>query len=240
MLRLRPEDGRSYDVAAATDIGRREVNQDRHAIEELGDGTWFVAVADGLGGQQAGEVASETATKLLCEKARRWKKTLRPEALADAMDKSLREVHAAICKQGRRDCERQGMATTIVCAVLRPDGVVQRYAGDSALFWSRQERLLYRSAPHLLDERITSCLGGPNRLLLSPQRAHEYDWFLRVKAGDTLVLCSDGLLHSLAEPTLLGMFAQEGAAEALADRLVRAALKAGERDNVTALAIRVA
>ena len=229
----------TYEVGSATDIGRREINEDRHAMVELGDATWCVAVFDGLGGQKGGEVASEMALHLLEQKARTWKRNSVPEVLCDAMDKSLREIHDAVCKRARRDPELQGMATTVVCAALRADGIVVRYAGDSAIFWTRGDRLLYRSAPHLLDERITSCLGGPNRLFVSPQRTQEYDWCLRVKAGDTLVLCSDGLLHSLAERTLLGMFAAEESAQDLAERLVAAALKAGEHDNVTTVTVRV-
>src|SRR5262249_50146109 len=157
---------------------------------------------------------------------------LAPEKLSDDLDAQLKQVHDRIRARAKKDRDLQGMATTVNCAVLSPDVVVHRYAGDSALFWTREDRLLYRTAPHVIDDKIYSCLGGPGPLRVSPQRSSEYDWRLTVKPGDTLVLCTDGLLHSLAERTLLTHFAERDAAEDLAQRLLRAALRAGEHDNI--------
>lgn len=238
MCKKSPNDVR-FEVAAASDIGRRDKNEDRFAVCDLGEGRWFVAVFDGLGGQAAGEVASEMAMQLLQERARRWTRRLTQEALADDLDAQLKQTHDRIRARAKKDRNLQGMATTVNCAVLRPDGIVQRYAGDSALFWTREDRLLYRSAPHVIDDKIYSCLGGPGPLRVSPQRSQEYDWRLTVRPGDTLVLCTDGLLHSLAERTLLTHFADPGSAEELAQRLVRAAVRAGEQDNITVVTVRV-
>jgi protein phosphatase len=224
----------TWDVDVATDVGKREINQDRFLALDMGGEAWFLAVADGVGGRNSGEVAAELAVQELLKVAPRWKVDKMPETVSDTIDGSLRKIHDTILAQARRQPALKGMATTIACALVLPSGVLHRYAGDSILWWVRGDSILYRSRPHVVPSgSITSCLGGPSAPILSPRRQDEYDWFMKVKPGDVLLLATDGLFRNLAPGKLLQLLTEPGSAKETTARLIEAAIKAEVDDNVT-------
>ena len=228
----------ALNCAARTDAGRvRDHNEDAvFATPRL------AAVADGVGGHAAGEVASRAAIDVLASLEKRWLDKPLPHELAAAVrDGNERIGFMASCRPAT-----EGMATTLTAVALGEDYVVANI-GDSRTYLLRDGELsqLTRDDSYLqmlldkgLVEPETARMHPQRNLVLevldgSPQRAPTVTTHA-AHAGDRLLLCSDGVsdvLDELALTTLLGHREPATAAE----QLIAAALEAGSRDNVSAV-----
>lgn len=237
---------------AATDVGHvRDVNQDAHLAAAP-----LFAVADGMGGHQAGEVASRVAVEALAELDLT---AVEPEDVGGLVTEALRTAQRRLHEHAERERaadERWHSGTTVVAAVAcaGPAGPVWAVVnlGDSRAYTLSSGRLEQVTVDHsvvqeLVDagrldpaevahhpERhvITRALGGPD--------FREPDVFLL--AGDDaprLLLCSDGINGMLDDRDIERVLASEEAADpqAAAERLVAAALEAGGEDNATAVVV---
>lgn len=221
-------------VAGCSALGGRETNQD----------SWFagerlIAVADGVGGAPAGDVASRLAVESVAAAG----PDMPPEEAAV-------RANLAVRAYAETDPAIQGMATTLVVAALGQDGVVRgAYVGDSVILvqTDRVERL---SSPHTLGAELVAAghltaeegARHPNRRALV--RAVGMDatlqpdtWSRPAVVGERYLLCSDGLTDALPEADLLTALAGLRAADPrqCVQTLVRLACEAGARDNVTAV-----
>lgn len=235
------------DVGVATDVGRvRDHNED----SVLAGGRIF-AVADGMGGHAAGEVASGIAVRSLGELAdATGQGDLRPEDLLDrlaAANRSLLESAAA-------NRERAGMGTTVAgVAVVTVDGT-DRWAafnvGDSRVYRWGGGNLTRVSTDHSeVQELIDAGLISEQEAAVHPLRnvitrslgtdpAPVPDlWVLPPVSGDRFLICSDGLTNELSDAEIAAVLQREEEPQAVADALVRAALEAGGRDNVTVVVL---
>jgi protein phosphatase len=230
----------------ATDAGKvRANNEDALLVGEGRDETLFV-VADGIGGFEAGEVASRIAVDVLRE--------LEPGATFEA---AIREANRRILAVGRGDERLSGMGTTIVAARFggtREEPVAEiAHVGDSRVYLLRGGSLRPLTEDHsLVAELVRSgdltrdqAAEHPQKNLitraLGAEEEVEVDTVvLPVEAGDRLLLCSDGLTDMVPEANIGEILADSpGDPEKPARTLVSAALDAGGSDNVTVVVVDV-
>jgi PPM family protein phosphatase len=232
-------------VGMLSDSGRqRAVNQDAGLTLELPGGGLF-AVADGMGGHAAGEVASNLALDTLNE-AYMGGKGRPPERLAEAMQ----AANSAVLREATG--QASGMGTTLVVALLDGPAVIIGHAGDSRAYLYRagelrqltddhswvaeQVRLGLMTAEEARDHQwrsiVSNALGGEEKLRL--------DLFgFALERGDRLLLCSDGLTTVVPDPEIAAELALGADPELSAGRLVDAANAGGGPDNITVLIVDV-
>jgi serine/threonine protein phosphatase PrpC len=227
---------------AVTDTGRqRRANED----SLLARSPLFV-VADGMGGAQAGEVASRIAVE-----------SFQP-GLEDASSPELalaalaRAANARIHELSHANAEQAGMGTTLTAVYVGEDEVAIAHVGDSRAYCLRDGQLLRLTDDHsLVDElmrqgRLTpqEAVEHPQRSVitraLGPEGTVEVDTrSLQARAGDVYLLCSDGLTTMLAEEEILALLLANPLLHDAGEALIAAANEAGGRDNITVVLIRL-
>jgi PPM family protein phosphatase len=231
------------DQAFRTDTGRqRSENEDSFYVRPP-----VFVVADGMGGAQAGEVASKAA-------ADAFDRDL-PEAppervLRETIEAANREIHDL----ARSDPSRAGMGTTITAAIVEAEAeeVGIGHVGDSRAYRLRDGRLEQLTRDHSLVEemrrkgQITDAQAEdhPQRSIitraLGPEPQVEVDvQTVPAAPGDVFLLCSDGLTTMVDEERIAGVLRKAASMKEAVRALVDAANKAGGRDNITALAFRL-
>ena len=234
---------RVVEQAHRTDTGRqRNANEDAYFAREP-----LFAVADGMGGAQAGEVASRLAAESF-EPVDRGKES--PEAYLRAI---ARTANARIHRLAEADSSRSGMGTTLTAALLEDDEVSFAHVGDSRAYVFRNGELKLLTSDHSLVEelrrqgRLTDeqAEDHPQRSIitraLGPERDVEVDTMTyRARPGDIYLLCSDGLTTMVREERIAATLADAESLDDAVSSLVREANEAGGRDNITVVAFRVA
>jgi protein phosphatase len=233
---------RAVDTIVRTDVGRqRRSNED----SSYASAPVFV-VADGMGGAQAGEVASqmvvEAFTKGLPEDGSP------EERLSVVVQQANREIHA----RSRSDAASAGMGTTVTAAYLDEDAVVLAHVGDSRGYLLHDGELSRLTEDHSLVEELLR--GGKlteEEALEHPQRSVitralgiepivEIDtWTYPLRPGDVVLLCSDGLTAMLSEQQVQQILLDSPDLGGAGDRLIAEANAAGGRDNITVVLFRV-
>ncbi len=215
-----------HEAASATDIGRvRKHNEDRSLVEYR-DGVLVVAVADGVGGEHGGDVASEAA---VTELARAYFATRRRD-IGKNLAEALASVNDAVLGAAA-DRDLRGASTTVVAAAIEGRRAVIANLGDSRAYLMRGGLLRQLTTDHAgpSARSITRFAGDP--------RGVRPDVFAaRLRPGDRLLLCSDGVTIHLSESDIVPLLGR-GDAETAAKRLVRAAVERGGRDNATAVVV---
>ncbi len=245
-LALRERSDVAVPWAAVSDPGpSRPHNEDRWRID---DTNGVFALADGMGGYNAGEVASEIAVQTVAEGVG----ALRAAGLsaADALVRAVATAHAGIVDFARARPECLGMGTTLVAAVIAQGRLTVAHVGDSRAYLLRAGTLRRLTADHSIGQQMLD--GGrlteaqvhrlPARGILTRALGVETDppvaelmstdWH----AGDLLLLCSDGLTDTVDDRQLAAMLTRgpRGLAECARD-LIAAALGAGCTDNLSVL-----
>ena len=242
------------EAAAATDLGNvRQYNEDSIAIDsELG----IVAVADGMGGHRAGEVASAMAAQIVLAGLRQRLAKLGSGADQHspllAVEESINQANLAIWGAAQANPGRLGMGTTLALALFHDDRIVIGHIGDSRVYRVRggQLQLMTRDDSLLRDEVDVGLISvgrgeSHNRSLVTralgiaePVAAHVRQ--VDAVPGDIVLLCSDGL-NDLVEDADIELILQElrGNLPLAAHMLVQAAKDNGGYDNITAIVARV-
>jgi PPM family protein phosphatase len=236
-----------------SDVGRRrESNEDDLLLEpELG----LYAVADGMGGHAAGEIASRLAIETLQE-VRRRSSAAQPTATAEDAAVWLRdafsEANRRICDSIRVHEERRGMGTTVVALIQTGDGAVVGHVGDSRVYLLRGEDLLRMTSDHSwVNEQVKLGLMSddaaqrhPMRNIVTRALGSREDVLVdiastRLEPGDVFVLCSDGLNTMLPDDEIRReVLRHRDDPEAACRALVQAANLQGGEDNVTVVVVR--
>ena len=226
------------DAGACTDVGRlRQSNEDALLLSEP-----VFAVADGMGGARAGEVASAMAVAALHGFAGG------EQQLAEAIEDVNREIH----RSARADPALHGMGTTVTAAMVDGDTLVLAHVGDSRAYLLRAGHLRQLTDDHsLVGELIRRGALTPEEALRHPQRSVitralgaedgvDVD-VLRypLEDGDLLMLCSDGLTGMVSDAELTRILRAGGDLDGLARACVEAANRAGGEDNITVVLVRV-
>lgn len=249
------EDGREpfgpfmISHAGTTHVGRtRMVNQDAFdRFDDLDRGEILLVVADGLGGHQGGETASKMAVGTLGRLCSEGDGSPR-----ERLENAILRANAEIFKLASKDHTLRGMGTTLVAVLLRSDepGLVA-HVGDSRLYRLRGDDF----APLTEDHSVVALLVREGTI--SPEEAHDHpkrNQIMRAlgvheeveidfesltpEAGDSLLLCSDGLHGMLRDPELKAIAERAPDAHAAVAWLVDAANQAGGTDNITAVFVR--
>jgi protein phosphatase len=244
----------ALDIGTATDVGRvRAANEDSLlAVTADGQrqGQVLVAVADGMGGHKAGEVASALAIAAL----RRAFEQADPAATADELLSAAVQLgNRTIWDAAGEDAEKEGMGTTLVCALLGEDGEAMiANVGDSRAYaYSGGETMLVTVDHTWVNQQVLAgqmtereARFSPFRNLLTRTLGNaprvEVDLFagVRLEPGDALILVSDGVTGYLDEGDMSSVMEAAPSAQAAAERLVQEAVARGGADNATAVVVR--
>lgn len=224
-----------------TDVGCvRDHNEDSLVVAPP-----LFAVADGMGGHAAGEVASEIAVNVLAE--------LAPKDLdGAALEHAVEEANHEIIRAARDGRGREGMGTTLTACMLENERLVIAQVGDSRAYLLHHGKLQQLTRDHsLMADMIEAgqlteaeARVHPNRSVIT--RAIGSDphmqpdiYELNVETGDRILLCSDGICTMIEDPQIEHVMGHSRTAQECADNLVAAALEAGGFDNATAVVVDV-
>jgi serine/threonine protein phosphatase PrpC len=230
-------------LRAAETISKTDTGRQRRGNE---DNAWARApvfvVADGMGGAQAGEVASRLAIEAFQHEL---PGSGPPE---QRLAECVRAANRTIYEMSRSEDERAGMGTTLTAAYLDDSDLAIAHVGDSRAYLFRDRRLKRLTQDHSLVEELVrrgklteeQAAEHPQRSIitraLGPEPDVEVDtWTYPVQAGDVLLLCSDGLTSMISEETITEILAGTPVLRDAAERLIGAANEAGGRDNITVI-----
>ena len=233
---------RVVEQAGLTDVGRqREANEDNLVLAAP-----VFAVADGMGGARAGEVASQIAAEAFRD-PRDPAQT--PE---QQLERVVQEANRRIYDLALRDQSRRGMGTTLTATLVDGDCVSIGHVGDSRAYRLRAGELAQLTQDHSLVAELErsgqltpeAAEHHPQRSIitraLGPEREVEVDTHTHpARDGDVYVLCSDGLTGMISDGELATLVRGAPSLESAADALVRAANQSGGKDNVTVVLFRL-
>jgi PPM family protein phosphatase len=233
-------------VAGDSHVGKlRTTNEDSLIVEP---GLGLYAVLDGMGGANAGDVASQLARDAIRDFVLRRRVTLAPPALLEA---ALIAGSTVVFAAAQAQRERHGMGTTAVaCLVVDPRHVVIAHVGDSRAYLLRGGRLQALTRDHTIVEELV----GRGVLAADEAERHPYKNVLsrnlgaraearvdtievELKAGDRLLLCSDGLYGYASAEAIQYLLGSGDAPEHVARDLIDLALRGGGGDNVSTIVI---
>jgi serine/threonine protein phosphatase PrpC len=230
-------------VAAVTDPGRtRRHNEDAYVIEPP-----LFAIADGMGGAQAGEVASRLATAALKEAGANGGGERR---VADLIQEANRRVY----DRSSSDPNTSGMGTTITAALVEDDTVAFGHVGDSRAYLIRAAKMEQLTEDHsLVNELLKTGKLSREEAETHPQRSVitralgtdpdvDVDTFsVRAETGDLFLLCSDGLTDMVSEESILEVVERNRTdIDTALKALVKEANRGGGQDNITVVAFEIA
>ena len=231
----RTRKGALTSFGSRTDIGcLRDHNEDSLVVTPP-----LFAVADGMGGHAAGEVASEIAVRVLSE--------LAPEHPdGEALGRAIEEANRAVIQAAREGRGRQGMGTTMTAAMLEGERLVIAQVGDSRAYLLHQGKLQQLTRDHsLMADMIEAGQLTPEEARTHPQRSvitralgsdahlHPDIYEINVETGDRLLICSDGLSGMIFDDQIENTLRRVQDPQRCASQLVNEAIAAGGHDNVT-------
>jgi PPM family protein phosphatase len=224
-----------------SDLGRqRQGNEDNYFVRSP-----LFVVADGMGGAQAGEVASEMAVKS-------FEPGLGDGAPAQSLVRVIEDANRRIHDRSRSDEQRAGMGTTVTAAYVDEADVVVAHVGDSRAYLWRGGELIRLTKDHSLVGELVArgklteeqAEAHPQRSVITralgpePNVQVDVDVF-PARAGDVFLLCSDGLTSMVNESKLKPILAGAESLEQAGRTLIAAANEAGGRDNITVILFRL-
>lgn len=227
--------GQDISFGSRTDIGYvRDHNEDSLIIIPP-----LFAVADGMGGHEAGEIASEITVNTLAE--------LAPSHLdAEGLTAAVEAANYNVMKAPRQGIGRDGMGTTLTAAMLEGERLLIAQVGDSRAYLLYKGHLQQITRDHsLMADLIEAGQITPEEARVHPNRSvitraigsdihmRPDIYELNVDAGDRILLCSDGLSSMISNNAIESIMRRQSDAQHCADELVTAALENGGADNVT-------
>lgn len=245
----------NYTFCAQTDPGRiRENNEDSVTFDVT---TQVGVLADGMGGYNAGEIASNMATVLIKSELMRWLAEAGPQATAQqvqrAMEICVANANLAIFNSANANPQYAGMGTTLVLGVFQGDQLLLGHVGDSRCYrWRGQELLQITKDHSFLQEQLDAGLLTPAQAAQSPNRnlvtralgvEEEVQLELHshsVEVGDLYLMCSDGLTDMVPDEMIANILHNGSSLTEMAGELVSMANQQGGRDNIAILLTQVA
>jgi PPM family protein phosphatase len=243
----------TFEFFHAVDTGRaRSNNEDSVAVDESNA---LAVLADGMGGYNAGEVASSMATSFIRNELGRWLAEAASKAsdveVRRAMDICVDNANRAIFNAANSNPQYAGMGTTLVVAVFRDGQLRLGHVGDSRAYRWRNGQLAQISRDHsLLQEQIDAGLITPEQAAFSANKnlvtravgvedtvmleSHLHD----VQPGDVYLLCSDGLSDMLDDTAMARLLLSHDSLPDAGQALIDAANEAGGRDNIAVVLVR--
>lgn len=239
------------NTAFRTDVGRiRTINEDRAAVKSDLSGVVLALLADGMGGHQAGDIASQTTIDVIIAELADIDPDMSASQWEYALQRAVEKANAVIYQQASKHTELSGMGTTVVAVIAAPDRMAIAHIGDSRAYVYHQGELRQLTDDHsLVNELLKSGQISEEEARIHPRRnvltralgtelaveteiCHA-DW----EEGDILLLCTDGLTNMIDEETIVHILNSKASLEGKADRLVDRALQAGGDDNITVVLV---
>ncbi len=232
----------------------RENNEDSIEVKQFPDLIVSI-VADGMGGQAAGEIASKRAIEIIPRELRKnLAAHLNPDGVKSVLRKSIVQANEEIMAMGALDKDMKNMGTTVVMAVWRK-GTEMHVAGvgDSRCYLLRGGTVQQLTTDHSLAQALVEA----KTISAAEAKEHRFKnvlWkylgskevgegpdvnVIQVHPGDRVLLCTDGLSGVVQDEQLLEFVNKQGDMQACAEGLGQLALDAGSRDNVSVIMIEV-
>ena len=241
-----------YEIATQTDPGlARDNNEDAVAFDAL---TRLCILADGMGGYNAGEIASGMAAAFIKSEMGRWLSQAGRHAngkeVRRAMEICVENANHSIFNAANSNPQYTGMGTTLLVGVFQDDRLMLGHIGDSRCYRLRGTEFQQITKDHsLLQEQIDAGLITPEQALTSLNKnlvtralgvedtvmleVNEH----RVETGDVYVMCSDGLSDMVNDAAIAGIMSANSSLEQKARQLIVAANEAGGRDNISVVLV---
>jgi len=246
------EDTKSFQVqsAALTDRGlneRRPLNEDALLHDEKRS---IFAVADGVGGAEAGEVASQTAIEVLDEAFRHQ---LDGADVEDLMELAIQRANASIHQMAQEHAKFSMMATTIVALHLKGNVATFGHVGDSRLYRLTPDGQLRRETEDhsIVEEEVRAGRMTPEQAANHPsknvisralgaEQGVEVDMkTMEVEEGTEFLLCTDGITRHVSDNELRQLMVVSNSLDDLCNELKRRCYERGAEDNLTVIVVRV-
>ena len=230
----------------------RQNNEDSFFVcnESIGKLRNLYIVADGMGGHQAGEIASAAAVSFFCDYIRQ--NPYSPRYTEELLGEAARISNDKVFALSMEDAARNGMGTTLSVCCVDDDNLYYAQIGDSRIYLFRDGNIQQLTEDHTFVEemvrsgRMTAeeAQNSPSRHMLT--RALGTDCgvladvgYVPVADGDVLLLCSDGLTNMCDDGELAALLSGEGTLAEKAESLVAKALAGGGYDNVTVVLVSI-
>jgi serine/threonine protein phosphatase PrpC len=233
---------RAADTVCKTDTGRqRRDNEDSAYVRAP-----LFVVADGMGGAQAGEVASALAVE-------EFQRPLADEGTPEQrLTDRVQSANRRIYETAQSAHEQAGMGTTLTAAYLDDANLAVAHVGDSRAYIFRDGSLTRLTQDHSLVEELVrrgklteeQAAEHPQRSIITRALGIENDvevdtWTFPVRAGDVVLMCSDGLTSMIGEDQIAAVLSSEPDLDRAGERLIAEANSAGGRDNITVVLFRL-
>jgi len=237
-----------------TDPGKvRSQNQDYFRIDRFSDGSLLAVVCDGMGGAKAGDIASHLACEVFAnDLIEMYDPRLSEDQLAGILDSAVTLANRAVHEQAQSSEDFNGMGTTLVAALVRPNVaylvnvgdsrgyfIASSYIGPITMDHSVVEMMVQRGEITREEARnypgknlITRAIGISESVLCDLYRQP-------LQEGESILLCSDGLSNVIADQEILFEIEYGGEKASVCERLVDIALERNAPDNVTSVLITV-
>ena len=237
-------------IFSKTDRGRvRTDNQDAYFAGKITDDSVFAVVCDGMGGANAGNVASELAVRHISEYViRSYRDGMNMTDTEKTLKNAIVSANISLYDKAVNNAELAGMGTTAVAVFVKDSTAVIAHVGDSRIYLVNGEIKQLTRDHSVVQSLIESGKITPEDAKVHPRKnvitralgaeedvAVDSDC-LNLSNGDTLLLCSDGLTNFLDDKDILTVF-QNNDISAVAERLVEEANKNGGGDNITVVTV---
>lgn len=238
------------DFGMKTNIGSRKTNQDfyfkskRHPL---------YIIADGMGGHNAGEVASKLSTELVADYLDvELSKDLTDEEIKEVLRLSIENANKIVYEKSTEREELQGMGTTISLAYIKDNKLFIGHVGDSSIFIISEDRIVKLTMDHSLVEELLregiitkeEAKNHPEKHMITRAVGSDKDikvdiLFEKIEDEDVLVLCTDGLTNMIEKEEIKDQIVNSRSLERACESLVKTAKDRGGKDNISIMAIRI-
>lgn len=232
--------GLIVDAYGDSDVGLvRKKNEDAFAILKPEN---FFALADGLGGHRAGEVASREAISYLCQAIKELFASnlipLTPKNLEEFLSIIYQNVNSWVHHLSCNIDDYKGMGTTLSSALFFEEHLIYSHIGDSRIYQFRGKSLTQLTSDHSQIEK--NKVKSLTQIIGSPKRVKAESNFLKTVQGDIYLICSDGLTDCVKESQIYDILSSTNyPLRAKIRRLITSAKEQGGNDNITVLMIEV-
>lgn len=236
-----------------SDIGLvRKANEDGFLCEQK-DGISLFIVADGMGGCNAGEIASSMAINLIREYI--WncniKEITANDQINEVIKSAIQYANQKVYKKSILDSKCIGMGTTLTMAILYSNKIYIGHVGDSRLYIIRENNIKKLTKDHSLVEELIQCgtikpeeaFNHPQKNIITRALGTEYvleidGYEYEINCGDYILLCTDGLSNCVSEDNIVNIINDGNKnIELICDELIEISKQNGGYDNITAIIV---
>lgn len=234
-------------AAYKSDVGKiRPVNEDRAAVNTNECGVTLAVVADGMGGHQAGDIASQIAIEVIQEQLESLSAELSLDECERRIRSAIREANKQIYNQSQSEMKYDGMGTTVVVAAADHEKIVYSHIGDSRAYLLSDGVIRQLTEDHSLVNELVKrgqitaeeADHHPRKNVLTQalgteEEIHIESNVVKWALADQLMLCSDGLSNMVSLQQIEMILQSVESPEWKVDQLVKRALESGGDDNIT-------